>query len=98
MSNNAWKDDAICKTFDTNLFYDDYENDESFELRRDVDELCSECPLVRHCFAVGISQKAWGVWGGVYLENGKISREFNKHRSKQDWSEKWANLTIDRDN
>lgn len=95
MSDNSWKKDASCKSFDTELFFDDYENDETFELRKDVDELCSNCPVVRQCFAVGVSQKGWGVWGGVYLENGKISREFNKHRSKQDWSEKWTNLTMD---
>lgn len=95
MSDNSWKKDASCKSFDTELFFDDYENDETFELRKDVDELCASCPVVRQCFAVGISQKGWGVWGGVYLENGKISREFNKHRTKQDWSDKWTNLTMD---
>ena len=97
MSSNSWKDDAICKTFDTNLFFDDYENDESFELRRDVDELCASCPLVRHCFAVGISQKAYGVWGGVYLEKGKMSKEFNNHKTKQDWAKVWEILTTDKE-
>jgi hypothetical protein len=47
---------------------------------------------------VGISQKEWGVWGGIYLENGKISREFNKHRTKEDWGKTWSYLTTDKKN
>ena len=90
---HSWKDDADCLNYDTNLFFDRYEEDES--IRPAIDGLCAECPLARHCFAVGVSQKAWGVWGGIYLENGKISREFNRHRTKQQWAEKWQNLTMD---
>lgn len=96
MSDNSWKNKARCNGFDTELFFDKYEED--VDLRKDVDELCASCPVVRQCFAVGISQKGWGVWGGVYMENGKISREFNRHRTKADWAEKWANLTMDKDN
>jgi len=42
-----------------------------------------------------ISQKEWGVWGGVYLEGGKISKEFNRHRDKAKWAETWKYLTMD---
>jgi hypothetical protein len=93
MDKNEWKDRADCVDFDTNLFFDKYEEDLS--LRPAIDQLCSDCPLARHCFAVGVSQKEWGVWGGIYLENGKISREFNKHRTKKQWAEIWKNLTMD---
>lgn len=90
---NDWKDEGSCRNYDTNFFFDKYEED--IPLRSAIDQLCHECPLVRHCFAVGISQKEWGVWGGVYLENGGISKEFNKHRTKPQWAEKWKNLTMD---
>ena len=93
MENHIWQDDANCQDFDTNLFFDSYEED--VNLRPAIDALCADCPVVKQCFAAGISTKAWGVWGGVYLENGKISREFSKHRTKQDWSDKWMNLTMD---
>jgi hypothetical protein len=93
MNNDDWKDEASCKGFDTELFFDKYEED--LELRPAIDELCFHCPVVKQCFAVGISQKAIGVHGGVYMENGKISREFNKHRSKADWGIVWKNLTMD---
>lgn len=90
---HGWKDDAPCLDYDVNLFFDKYEEDE--ELRPTIDKLCGGCPLARQCFAVGVSQKEWGVWGGVYLENGKISREFSRHRTKQQWAETWQNLTMD---
>jgi hypothetical protein len=93
MQDDHWQDKARCLKYDTNLFFEKYEEDEN--LRVAIDNLCGGCPMARKCFAVGISQKGWGVWGGVYLENGKISREFNKHRSKAQWAETWQNLTND---
>lgn len=94
MDKNAWKDDASCRDYDTNLFFDKYE--EEVQHRPAIENLCSGCPVARQCFAVGISQKEWGVWGGIYLENGKISREFNRHRTKQDWAQAWQYLTMDK--
>lgn len=96
MSKNDWMDDASCKNFDVNFFFDKYEEDEAF--RPAIDKLCAECPVARQCFALAISQKATGVHGGVYLAEGKISREFNRHRSKQDWATTWQYLTTDREN
>jgi hypothetical protein len=93
MHKNEWKESGNCKDYDTNLFFDKYEED--VDLRPAIDNLCFSCPMVRQCFAVGVSQKEWGVWGGIYLENGKISREFNKHRSKDDWAQTWQYLTLD---
>jgi hypothetical protein len=91
---HEWKDRAACLGFDTNIFFDKYEEEEAF--RPGIDSICHSCPVIKQCFAVGISQKEWGVWGGIYLENGKISREFSKHRSKEDWAESWKALTMDK--
>lgn len=93
MNKNEWKDSGSCRDYDTNMFFDTYEEDE--KLRPAIDSLCSKCPMAKQCFAVGVSQKEWGVWGGIYIENGKISREYNKHRSKADWAATWQYLTID---
>jgi hypothetical protein len=94
MQSHEWKKKALCKDYDWNLFFDKYEED--LTLRPAIDNLCSQCPVARQCFAVGISQKEWGVWGGVYLEGGKISREFNRHRDKAQWAETWKYLTMDK--
>ena len=78
---------------ENNSFFDKYEDHE--ESRKGVDALCKQCPVKKICFANGISGKEWGVWGGVYLEDGEISREFNRHKSKQDWSNTWQALTME---
>lgn len=94
MHKNEWKNNASCQDYDTNLFFDKYEED--INIRPAIDKICSECPVAKQCFAVGISQKEWGVWGGIYMENGKISREFNRHRSKEEWADTWQALTMER--
>lgn len=93
MDREGWKEEASCKGYDINLFFDTYEED--LALRPAIDKLCSECPVRKQCFAIGISQKNTGVWGGVYLDRGKVSREFGKHRTKQQWAETWQNLTME---
>jgi signal transduction histidine kinase len=93
MPKHEWKDDALCLDYDTNIFFEKYEDDEL--LRPAVDKLCSMCPVAKMCFAVGVSQKEWGIWGGVYLESGQISKEFSKHKSKIDWANTWQRLTTE---
>jgi hypothetical protein len=90
-----WKSQARCLNWDVNLFFDKYEED--LDLRKDVDEFCSTCPVMRQCFAYGVSTKQTGVWGGIYLDRGKISREYNKHKTKEDWGNTWSDLTIDKE-
>lgn len=94
MQRHMWKDDAACLDYDTNIFFDKYEEDE--KLRPGIDAVCSNCPVRRTCFANGISGKEWGVWGGIYLEGGEISREFNKHKTKLDWGNTWSSLTMEK--
>lgn len=95
MPNENWKDKALCAGDDVELFFEKYEED--VEVRKEIDSLCSICPMARICFAVGVSQKAYGVWGGIYLDKGKVSREFNKHKTKQDWANTWQYLTTDKE-
>jgi hypothetical protein len=93
MKQHLWKDQAACLDLDTNLFFEKYEDDP--ELRPSVDTLCRQCPVMRQCFAVGVSGKEWGVWGGIYIENGDISRDINRHKTKKDWSDTWQSLTME---
>jgi len=93
MKQHLWKDDSACLGIDTNIFFDKYE--EETETRQIVDSLCRSCPVAKSCFAVGVSGKEWGVWGGIYLENGEISKEFNNHKDKKQWGETWKVLTME---
>lgn len=94
MKKHQWKDDASCLDYDTDIFFDKYEEDE--KLRPAIDAMCNACPVQNNCFAVGVSGKEWGVWGGIYLENGDISREFSKHKTKKDWGTTWQSLTTEK--
>lgn len=78
---------------DTNLFFDKYEEDQ--HLASSVDNICQRCPVNKDCFAWGISNKEWGVWGGVYLKDGKIDKEFNAHKTRDGWSSTWESLTME---
>ena len=93
MQQHLWKDDAACLGIDTNTFFDKYE--EGVESRHIVDSVCKGCPVAKQCFAVGVSGKEWGVWGGVYLENGELSKEFSSHKTKADWGTTWQSLTME---
>lgn len=94
MKQHLWKDEGDCFGLDTNLFFDKYEEDTL--VRQAVDSICSGCPVAKRCFAVGVSGKEWGVWGGVFLDTGSISREFNNHKTKKDWADIWQSLTMER--
>lgn len=93
MKQHLWKEDAPCLDLNTNIFFDQYE--EVVDTRYMVDALCNSCPVARQCLAVAVSNKEWGVWGGVYFEDGKISREFNNHKTKSDWADTWQKLTTE---
>lgn len=85
---------ALCLNMDTNLFFDTYEEDK--ESAKKVDLLCIRCPAQRQCLAYGVSNEEWGVWGGVYLEGGKISKEFNSHKTQTSWFDIWSGITMER--
>jgi hypothetical protein len=93
LKQHLWKDKASCLGLNTNFYFEEYED--NIELRNGIDKICMSCPVRKICFANGVSGKEWGLWGGVYLEGGEISREFNKHKSKQDWSNIWQALTME---
>jgi hypothetical protein len=93
MQDNSWKDKALCLGEDTNDFFDNYE--EQPELRGLVDQICQQCPVRKLCFATAVSAKETGVWGGIYFEQGEISKEFNRHKTKEDWGNTWQSLTME---
>lgn len=76
-----WRDIGSCLGYgDPDLWYEAYENDSVVAAQ--VDEICIHCPVAKQCFAAGLRGKETGVWGGVYLENGKVSESENAHKSE----------------
>jgi hypothetical protein len=93
MQDQSWKDKAACLGEKVNDYFDNYEED--VELRSVIDQVCRECPVRKMCFAAGVSGKETGVWGGVYFEQGDISREFNRHKARENWAKTWQALTME---
>lgn len=89
-----WQDVANCRGQDPEWFYDTYE--EKPEIRKPVDSICMQCPVQRECFYTGVSSKDWGVWGGVYLQDGEIDTTFNNHKTGEDWADLWESLTMEK--
>jgi len=93
-----WHDLAACKGIvavyynnddEKQIFdpmFDSYENDSSpYVVRKSVDEMCTSCPVRKICYDFGVEKEQSGVWGGVYLSNGKHDRTRNEHKSKEVW-------------
>lgn len=79
-----WQDEALCNGADTARYFDFYEDD--LELASNVDRMCVACPVIKECFASGVSTESWGVWGGVYLVDGKIDNPRNAHKTEEMWN------------
>lgn len=78
----------FCEGLDQNLFFDSYEESvlDGTGLAGMVDKTyCFPCPLLQKCLESGIKSKSSGVWGGVYLDEGKVSKKYNAHKSAADW-------------
>lgn len=80
-----WQDLSVCHGVDTNMFYDDYESDAA--TAANTDSICKSCPVRKQCLTFGVENYEWGVWGGVYLVNGKMDPNKNAHKSEEDWDE-----------
>lgn len=87
-----WSKDAKCLDTDTRLFFEFYE--ESVSVRGYVDNMCLSCPVKTECLLRGVANKEFGVWSGIYLEDGNISDDLNDHKTKRDWSQLWIGLTM----
>ena len=79
-----WQDNALCSGLDTENFFNNYEENE--QLAFQIDRMCLGCPVIRECFNFGVSTESWGVWGGVYLVDGKIDSVKNIHKTQDTWS------------
>jgi len=94
LKSNKWKNDGLCVDYDTSMFFEKYEEG-SVEFKNNIDQFCLNCPVLKTCFAVGVSGKEYGIWGGIYLEEGQPSKEFNSHKTTESWATHWQSLTLE---
>lgn len=70
MEEVGWQDNARCKEFSRNLFFEIYEG-ASVSRRESIKDICRSCPVKKECLAFGIATRSEGVFGGEYLKTGK---------------------------
>lgn len=75
-----WEDLALCQNSPIDWFFKDYETDTTHA--QQVDEMCLACPVSGACFKKGSGNES-GVWGGFYLEKGKIDKARNAHKTSE---------------
>lgn len=78
----SWQEEALCEgmsgTHHVNLrFFEEYET--SVEVRKEIDNLCADCPVKRTCLKDSVSKRGTGVhW--LYIDEGHYSRKINNHK------------------
>lgn len=77
-----WQDLAKCSKADPSWFFEGYEQDPVIAVN--VDKLCQSCLVRQNCEDFGVDNKETGVWGGQYLDRGKIDPRFNAHKEIDD--------------
>ena len=83
MLEDEWIVKAKCRSLDSEMFFDKYEEDP--DLAKVVDNICLGCPVVVDCFSHGTTNNEWGVWGGIYLVDGEINAARNIHKTQEVW-------------
>jgi hypothetical protein len=81
--NVKWYQLAACSGTDINMFYDDYESDKY--IAEQIDQVCLHCPVIKQCYNEGVENKEKGVWGGIYMDLGRIDKEYNSHKTTDIW-------------
>lgn len=83
-----WMQLGSCYQFGVTSPEDDYwfdQYEKSEEVAKNVDDMCLTCPVIKFCAEYGNEQKLDGVWGGVYLQNGKVAAPKNRHKTEKTW-------------
>jgi Transcription factor WhiB len=83
--NLEWYMLAACKGMHPNWFYDTYESDKIHA--EQIDQMCLNCPVAVECLQEGQADKNWGVWGGIYLDLGRVDKNYNSHKTPIVWGE-----------
>jgi hypothetical protein len=78
-----WYHLSACRGMHVNNFYDFYENDQKLAMQ--IDEMCMVCPVAKQCYAEGVRNKEKGVWGGIYMNLGRVDKQNNTHKSLEVW-------------
>jgi hypothetical protein len=86
-----WMSEALCAGTDTEKYFDKYELDQDVAV--EVDRMCLSCPVIKECFEQGVKTESYGVWGGVFLNEGKLDNVRNSHKTNIIWNRVFSLIT-----
>lgn len=83
-----WQSLALCsgvefEDYMQNPFFEAYETNEN--VAKSTDQMCLHCPVTKQCYEFGVNERETGVWGGIYLDRGKIDKNKNAHKTQEVW-------------
>lgn len=79
-----WMALASCQDIDEpEKFFDQYLQDDHTML--EVNNLCMSCPVKIPCVNYGVYTKSTGVWGGRWLQNGKLIKRVEQILNEYFW-------------
>ena len=78
-----WYHLSACNGMPINWFYDNYESNKTHAAV--MDNVCLSCPVAAQCLVEGKAGKEFGVWGGLYLDRGRVDKDQNKHKTPEIW-------------
>lgn len=91
-----WYKSAHCEGMELESFFEEYVDDPApYEHRKFIDAICMGCPVVKQCYRTGVDHEGWGVWGGFYMEGGYIPRQYNEHKTDEDFDTLLLRITSD---
>lgn len=76
MNNEDWRERALCKGKDTNIFYPEINAKGGKRQIADVKAICKICPVSSDCLTFAINNdEQFGIWGGLLpKERAKIKK------------------------
>ena len=81
MKELSWRNSAVCKGMDVNMFFPDEDNPRDFRPIAKAKAICAECPVIQECLEYAINNDIRvGVYGGMSRKQRRI--ELKNNRSK----------------
>lgn len=70
---------------DPERYFDKYLKNPTVALQ--VQKMCVDCPVRTECFNYGVTSKSTGVWGGLWLQTGKVIKKLDSILSSYYWED-----------
>ena len=79
--NHAWRDEAACKAYDSEMFFPTATGVKNIQLKEKAFEICASCPVIDKCREAALNNyENHGVWAGE--DFGRYNYSFDESTGK----------------